>query len=69
MRIAKLSTDRIVLFLDGPKDVVFAAGQHVLVSNIVTDNPRRIDPYWILDTYVVGVADFGDSYEEAARSS
>lgn len=55
MIIAKLTTGRIVRFLKGPESVPFAPGEHVLVSAIISENPNRIHPYWILSTYVLGV--------------
>lgn len=58
MKVAKLSSDRIVLLLSPPSTVLFAAKKFVLVSNILTDNPRRIDPYWVPATSVVWVLDF-----------
>ncbi len=58
MKVAKLSSDRIVLLLSSPSTVLFAAGKFVLVSNVLTDNPRRIDPYWVPATSVVWVLDF-----------
>lgn len=58
MKVAKLSSDRIVLLLSSPSTVLFAAKKFVLVSNILTDNPRRIDPYWVPATSVVWVLDF-----------
>jgi hypothetical protein len=58
MKIAKLSTDRIVLVLSAPRSVLFASGKFVLVSNVLTDNPRRFDPYWVPATLVVWVLDF-----------
>ena len=60
MRIAKLSTDRIVLCLSEPKTVSFADGLHVLVSNVITTNPRRLDPYWVMQSLVVWVIEFGE---------
>lgn len=58
MKVAKLSTGRIVLVLSAPSSVLFAGGKFVLVSNVLTDNPRRIDPYWVPVTSVVWVLEF-----------
>ncbi len=58
MKVAKLSSDRIVLLLSSPSTVLFAAGKFVLVSSVLTDNPRRIDPYWVPATSVVWVLEF-----------
>jgi hypothetical protein len=60
MRIAKLSTDRIVMCLSEPSHVQFAEGLHVLVSNVITTNARRLDPYWVMAPLVVWVLDFGE---------
>ena len=46
--------------LSEPCNVEFANGMHVLVSNVITDNPRRLDPYWVIATLVVWVIDFGE---------
>ena len=60
MRVAKLSTNRIVMCLSEPSHVGFADGMHVLVSNVITTNPRRLDPYWVMATLVIWVIDFGE---------
>lgn len=60
MHVAKLSTDRVVLYLSEPQEVQFTSGLHVLVSNLLTTNPRRIDPYWVPQTLIVWNINFGE---------
>ena len=55
MQVAKLATGRVVRYLKPPQRVPFADGEHVLVSDIVSENPNRIHPYWVLATYIVWV--------------
>jgi len=61
VKVAKLATDKIVMHPNGPKCVEFSDGEHSLVSNLLTDNPRRIDPYWVSSTMIVWVIDFTTS--------
>ena len=58
MQVAKLSTDKIVLYLKEPSVVDFKEGLHVLVSNKLTTNARQIDPYWVPATSIVWVMEF-----------
>ena len=57
MRIAKLSTGKLVRYLKGPQAVPFAEGEHVLISDILTENPNRINPHWVIATLVVWALD------------
>lgn len=58
MKVAKLSTDKVVLYLKEPSFVNFEEGLYVLVSNKLTTNPRQIDPYWVPATQVVRIMEF-----------
>ncbi len=55
MFIAKLNTGRLVRFLKFPQSVPFAQGEHVLISDIVSENPNRLHPYWVLRTQIMWV--------------
>jgi hypothetical protein len=55
MQVAKLSTGQIVRYLKPPQDVPFADGKHVLISDIVSENPNRLHPRWIIGTLVAWV--------------
>lgn len=60
MEIAKLSTGEIVRYLKPAQFVLFAEGEHILISKHVGYNPNRIRPEWILSTYLVWVINFGE---------
>ena len=60
MIVAKLSTGKIVQYLDGPKAVLFDAGLHVLVCDRLTTIRGRIVPYWVPSCLVVWQIDFAD---------
>lgn len=53
MKVCKLATDKVVLQLSEPQVPMFSEYEHVLVSSLITTNPRRIDPYWVPATLVV----------------
>ena len=55
MQIAKLSTGPVVRLIKPPQTVSFAEGEWALVSNQLSVNPNRIQPYWVLSTYLVWV--------------
>jgi len=55
MKVAKLSTGQIVRYLKPPQPVKFADGEHVLISDIISENPNRIHPHWIISTLIVWV--------------
>jgi len=61
MKVAKLSTGKVVLFLKPPQPVRFSGGDHALVSNVITDNPRRIDPYWVPAALIVWTLNFSNT--------
>lgn len=53
MRVAKLSTGKIVQLLKPAQPVQFDTGLHVLVADRLTTVPSRIVPYWVPATGVV----------------
>lgn len=55
MYVAKLNTGKLVRFLKFPQSVPFAEGEHVLISDVVSENPNRINPRWVLSTSIVWV--------------
>lgn len=61
MKVAKLSTGKVVLFLKPAQRVLFSPFEYVLISDLITTNPRRINPYWVISTIVVWVLDFGET--------
>lgn len=64
MRVAKLSDGRIVQFLKPSQAVSFSQRKHVLVADRLTNNPRRLEPYWVRDTAVVWILNFKDTTNE-----
>lgn len=54
MLVAKLSTDKIVRLLKiAAPD--FSGYQMALVTDKLTTNPRKLDPYWVPETQVVWI--------------
>lgn len=58
MRVAKLSTGRVVQLLKPAQPVQFAGGLHALVADRLTDVPSGIVPYWVPATLVSWTLDF-----------
>ena len=58
MKVAKLSSGRIVRLLKEAQAVQFADGLFVLVADRLTTVPNRIDPRWVPATSVVWILDF-----------
>ena len=58
MKVAKLSTGKLVRYLAGPQTVSFADGEFTLVSAILSMNPNRCHPFWVPSTQVVWVLEF-----------
>lgn len=66
MRIAKLSTDKIVQVLKPAQTVRFDPRLHVLVCDRLTPRRGRQDPYWMPATLVVWQIDFADKIEDGS---
>lgn len=58
MRVAKLSTGKIVQLLKTAQPVQFDTGLHVLVADRLTTVPSRIIPYWVPATNLVWLLNF-----------
>lgn len=58
MKVAKLSTGKVVQLLAGPTGVRFDSGSWVLVCDRLTDRKRRQEPYWEPACLVVWVLSF-----------
>ena len=58
MKVAKLSTDKIVRYLKSPRQVSFARGEWVMVTNYLGKFPSKVEPYWVPACQVVWVLEF-----------
>ena len=56
--IGKLADGRIVQVLKEKTSVAFSEYQHVLVTNKLTTNPRKMEPFWVISTLVVWLKEF-----------
>lgn len=55
MLIGKLADGRIVQVLKEKEFVAFSNYRHTLVTNKLTTNPRKMEPYWVISTFVVWI--------------
>lgn len=60
MKVAKLSTDKIVQLLKPAQTVLFDSGTYVLVCNTLLERSGKIEPYWVPSTTVVWILEFKD---------
>lgn len=55
MLVAKLADGRIVQVLKEHSAVAFSEYKHTLVTNKLTTNPRKMEPFWVISTFVVWI--------------
>lgn len=55
MLVAKLADGRIVQVLKEKTSVAFSEYKHTLVTNKLTTNPRKMEPFWVISTFVVWI--------------
>lgn len=55
MLIGKLADGRIIQVLKEKEFVTFSNYMHTLVTNKLTTNPRKMEPFWVISTFVVWI--------------
>lgn len=60
MKVAKLNDGRVVLLIKEAQHVQFSEYRHVLVNDNLNARQQRWKPYWILETCVQWIMDFGE---------